>query len=189
MPDEEGAVEAKLIVAVAAGDRAAFETLVARHQAAVFRFARTIVHAPSEAEDVLQETFLAAWRGAATFRGESAVRSWLLTIARNAALRHGRRRSGEPEVMEPLDVLGERAGWGDGSDPETLAIRRESRDALQQALDGLSPDDREILLLRDVEGLSGEETAAVLQVGVTAMKSRLHRARLRLSAALHEARI
>lgn len=183
MPDEECA-DAALIAAVAAGDRLASETFVARHQAAVFRFARTLTRTPSEAEDVLQDTFLAAWRGAVSFRGESAVRSWLFTIARNAAIRHGRRRSGEPDVMEPLDVLGERAGWGETHDPEALAIRRESRETLERALASLSDDDREIVLLRDVEGLSGEETAAVLQIGLTAMKSRLHRARLRLAAAL-----
>lgn len=186
MLGEERSGDADLIAAAARGDRAAFETLVLRHQAAVFRFARAIARSDAEAEDVLQEAFLGAWRGAASFRGESAVRSWLFTIARNAALRHGRRRAGEPAEMEPLDILGERAGWGDAHDPEALAIRRESRETLERALASLADDDREIVLLRDVEGLSGEETAGVLQIGLPAMKSRLHRARLRLAAALQE---
>jgi RNA polymerase sigma-70 factor, ECF subfamily len=188
MSVEERSRDAELIDETARGDRAAFEELVSRHQAAVFRFARTIARSTPEAEDVLQETFLAAWRSAGSFRGESAVRSWLLTIARNATLRQQRRGAGEPEDHEPLEVLGARAGWGQEDDPEGLAIRRENREALRRAFESLPAGDREIVLLRDIEGFSGEETAAILQVGLTAMKSRLHRARLRMAAALRESR-
>ena len=167
----------------AGGDRVAFERLVERHQAAVYRFVRTLAAERGPAEDALQETFLAAWRSAAGFRGGS-LRSWLLAIARHALYRQHRRRAGEPERHESLESLGERAGWGAPPDPAALALRRERRERLQAALASLAAADREILLLRDAEGLSGEDTAAALGLGLAAMKSRLHRARLRFAAEL-----
>lgn len=178
--------DAALLARVVAGDHDAFESLVARHQAAVFRFARTITRTREDAEDVLQETFLAAYRSAGGFRGEASVRTWLLIIARNAAFRIGRRTIATAEIEESeLWDLGLRAGWGQ-DDPESLAVKAQRRDRLQAALHSLEPAAREIIALRDLEGLSGEETARVLGVTVEGMKSRLHRARLKLAAALRQ---
>ncbi len=84
---------------------------------------------------------------------------------------------------EPLMTLGREAGWG-SDDPEALAIAAERRDTLTRALQALSPGDREVLILRDIEGLSGQEAAEVLAITGAALKSRLHRARLRLARAL-----
>jgi len=170
-----------------AGDGDAFERLVTRHQAPVHRFARTLTDDEAAAEDALQETFVAAWRGAAAFRGDASVRSWLFTIARNAVHRQFRRPAGAPapEDVEPLDELGVRAGWGT-SDPEAGAIRRQRRDSVARALEALHTDDRRVIILRDLEQLSGEEAAAVLGLSLPALKSRLHRARLRFAARLRE---
>lgn len=157
---------------------------MARHQAAVWRFARSLCRDPAVAEDVLQETFLAALRGGARFQGEGSARPWLFTIARNRAHRHFRRRAGEPADHQPLDALGVAAGWGD--DPEAALDRARTRADLAAALERLADGDREVLLLRDLEGLTGEEAAAVLGLPLATLKTRLHRARLRLAAALRE---
>jgi RNA polymerase sigma factor (sigma-70 family) len=93
-------------------------------------------------------------------------------------------RDGREEPMEePLMMLGLEAGWG-SDNPEALAIAAERRDTLRRALHGLSPGDREVLVLRDIEGLRGPEAAEVLGIGERALKSRLHRARLRLAVSL-----
>jgi RNA polymerase sigma-70 factor, ECF subfamily len=167
----------------AAGEREAYDRFVTRHQASVFRFARALVSRPEDAEDVMQQAFLSAWRGAGQFRGEASARTWLLTIARHAAHHLRGHQAREPVSDTPLDELGARAGWG-GDDPERLALAAERRDRLVAAFAGLAPADRELLTLRDLEGLSGQEAAAMLGISVTAMKSRLHRARLALAARL-----
>jgi RNA polymerase sigma-70 factor, ECF subfamily len=161
---------------------------VERHQASVYRFVRTLVRDRAACEDILQETFLAAWRGANSFRGESSARTWLFTIARHAAMRHYRRRTGEPERddVATLDDLGAAAGWGSAVTPETAAIKSEERAAIARALEALDPDDRRVLVLRDLEQMSGEEAASVLGVTLPALKSRLHRARLRFAAQLRK---
>jgi RNA polymerase sigma-70 factor (ECF subfamily) len=178
--------DVELLRATTAGEREAFDHFVRRHQASVFRFARAALNDPDDAEDVLQETFVGAWRSAGNFRSEGTVRGWLFGIARNVIRHQRRRRSGEPERFESLDALGERAGWGADEDPERWLEQARRRDALAAALAALSPDDREILVLRDLEDVSGEETAELLGLSLAAMKSRLHRARLRLAAELRK---
>ncbi|HEV8660088.1 MAG TPA: sigma-70 family RNA polymerase sigma factor [Thermoanaerobaculia bacterium] len=187
MSGEEPHSDAELIRRSAAGDAAAFGELMKRHEAAVFRFARAISPDDAAAEDALQEAFLGAWRGARTFRGDASVRNWLLTIVRNAIYRQHRKRVDEPEDIEPLSELGLAAGWGEEENPETIALQRESRHLLNAAMERLSAPDREILLLRDVEGLSGDEVATMLGLTLTAMKTRLHRARLRIASKVREA--
>jgi len=171
-----------LIARVGEGDRRAFELLIERHAAAVLRLA-TAVSDPSTAEDAMQQTFLNVYQHAASFRGDASVRTWLLTIARNTAFRlHGKTQR-EELVEEPLMQLGLDAGWG-SDDPEAIAIAAERKGALREALSLLSAEDREVLVLRDLEGLRGSEAAEVLGIGERALKSRLHRARLRLAMAL-----
>jgi RNA polymerase sigma-70 factor (ECF subfamily) len=179
--------EVSLLRQAGAGDHAAFERLVLRHEASVHRFVRTLTGDPSAAEDALQETFLAAWRGAAAFRGDASVRSWLFAIARHAVQRQFRRRAGAPppEDVTPLDELGLQAGWG-ASDPEADAIRRQRRDLVARALESLDAEDRRVLVLRDLEQLPGGEAAEVLGLTLPALKSRLHRARLRFAARLRQ---
>lgn len=183
MPDSHDAdlSDQALLARSAAGDRVAFEQVVERHQASIYRFARLIVNRPEDAEDVLQQTFLSAWQGASGFRGDASVRTWLLTITRHAALRARHTRAREAEQVVSLDDLGVLAGWG-VPDPETLAVAAERRAQLDAALQSLTSDERVVMTLRDLEGLSGEETASVLGVSVSAMKSRLHRARMTFAA-------
>ncbi len=169
-----------LIARTAGGERAAFTHLVGRHQGAVYRLARALTPNPEHAEEVLQEACIAAWRGARTYRGAGSVRSWMLTLTRNAALRHQRRRAGEPAHMLPLDEIGAHAGWG----PEQLVARLQTRGEVHRALSSLAPEDQEVLILRELEGFTGLEIARMLDLSLSAVKSRLHRARLRLVAAL-----
>ncbi len=182
-PEDESTPDRDLIARTAAGDHRAFERIVERHAAAVLRLATAVTDDPASAEDVLQQAFLSAYRNAASFRAESSARTWLLTIARNAAYRVRAKRGREDLMDEPLMTLGRKAGWGN-DDPEALAIAAERRSALTSALQSLSPGDREVLILRDVDGLSGQEAADVLGIKSRALKSRLHRARLRLAGAL-----
>lgn len=179
-----GGDDRELLARAAGGDRAAFGSFVERHQAAVFRYLRAAGGVEADAEDALQEAFLAAWRGAGTYRGGGSGRGWILTIARNALHRAHRRRVGEPRELEPLEGLGLEAGWGAEEDDALEALAR--RDLLERALGGLTPEDREVLILRELEGFPGEEVAEMLGLNLAAMKSRLHRARLRFVANLRE---
>jgi RNA polymerase sigma-70 factor (ECF subfamily) len=117
-----------------------------------------------------------AWRAARSFRGESGVRTWVFAIARNAASRHYRRRDRVAEEVT-LDELGVLAGWG--AEEETGLRRVAGRQLVAIGFRGLGPEEREALLLRDVEGFSGQECADMLGLSLAALKSRIHRARLR----------
>lgn len=174
----------ELLQRSATGDGAAFEEFLERHQAPVYRFVRSLTAGPAAAEDALQETFVAAWRGAAGCRGAGEARAWLFSIARNAARRQHRRRAGEPEEFVSLDDLGRQAGWGEQRDRDEALERLADRALLERGFARLSAEDREVLVLRELEGFSGEEVAGMIGLSVPAQKSRLHRARLRLVAAL-----
>lgn len=158
--------------------------LVSRHEATVYRYASSLTRDAPGAEDAMQQAFLDLMRGAGTWQGQGSVRSWLLTLTRNAVYRGARRRAGEPPSHESLAELAIEAGWG--ADPETLADRSLTRARVHQALERLDPTQREIILLRDLQELTGPETAQVLGLSLAAMKSRLHRARLALTASLRE---
>lgn len=174
----EGADDGALVARCAAGDRAAFDRLVERHGGALLRFAGRQCSSARDAEDALQDGLLAAWRGAGGFRGDAAVRTWLFQVVLHACRRRGRRRSGEPDHHTSMDEAEHLASDVAGAE-ERVAARQQGR-ALELALEALPAEAREILLLRDVEGLSGAEAAEVLGLGLAAMKSRLHRARLEL---------
>jgi RNA polymerase sigma-70 factor (ECF subfamily) len=169
----------ELVRRSAAGDRAAFDALVARHGGALLRFASRTCGSDSDASDALQDGLLAAWRGASTFRGDSAARTWLFQIVVHACRRRGRRRAGEPARHAPVEDAA--AVPLEGAVDERIAARQAGA-AIDRALREMAPEAREVLLLRDVEGLSGPETAAALSLELAAMKSRLHRARLELKS-------
>lgn len=177
----------ELVLATAAGDAPAFELLLARHRASLVRWATRSAGDAALAEDAVQEALTAAWRSAAAFRGDGSVRGWLCTMVRHALGRQlARRRHVDSEDPATLEVLGARAGWGD----PTLGARVESvvasRECLEHAFSRLAGGDREILALVDIEGASLDEATEALDLTLAAVKSRLHRARLKLVAALSE---
>jgi RNA polymerase sigma-70 factor (ECF subfamily) len=179
VPDSGGApTDAWLVTRCAAGDRGAFDELVGRHGPALYRFASRYCGARQDAEDAVQDGLLAAWRGAATFRGEAAVRTWLFQVVIHACRRGSRRRSGEPASHAGLEDAEGLPSDAEGA--EELVASRQTAAVLERALAELPEESREVLLLRDVEGLTGEEAAGVLGLSLAAMKSRLHRGRLEL---------
>jgi RNA polymerase sigma-70 factor (ECF subfamily) len=177
-----------LLDAARGGDRAALEDLLARHQGRVYRFGLKMCRDPDDAQDVLQETLIAVARGLKDFRGASSVSTWLYTIARSFCLKKRRRSKFAPEVEASL----ERSGEGEAAlhlpDPgrpaDDALAGRQVEEALEQAIRGLDPMYREVLVLRDVEGLSAAEVAEVMGLSVDAVKSRLHRARLTVREAV-----
>jgi RNA polymerase sigma-70 factor (ECF subfamily) len=171
--------DVELLAAARAGDRAALEALLARHQPRIFRFGMRMCREEESAKDVLQETLLAAARGIRDFRGGAAVSTWLYTIARSFCIKARRASKFAPEHVDSLDRAPEAAQVPDARrGPEEDVAGRQVEDALSAAIGGLEPMYREALVLRDVEGLSAPEVAQILGISVEAVKSRLHRARL-----------
>jgi RNA polymerase sigma-70 factor (ECF subfamily) len=176
--------DAVLLAASAAGDTGAFETFMRRHQAPVARYLRTFTGS-ADVDDAVQDTFIAVWRSAGHFRGtghDGGARGWLYTIARHAVHHQRRRRVDEPAQLESIEQLAEQAGWGSLPEATGDADDRALHELLQVALARLPQEEREVLTLRELDGFSGDETAAILQVSVAVMKSRLHRARIHLAA-------
>ena len=167
------------------GDRAAFTELVNRYARNIFRLARHITKNDQDAEDVLQETFLKAYSRLEQFHGDSKFYTWLVRIGVNESLMKIRRRKDgkfvaldqELETAEGTLVKELPAG---GENPEEHYGREEIRETLSRAIDGLADAYRTVFVLRDVDGLSTEETAQALELSVPAVKSRLLRARLQL---------
>jgi RNA polymerase sigma-70 factor (ECF subfamily) len=182
--DDARISDATLIGRTAAGDRAAFERLVRRHQAAVLRFSRALAHDETDAEMALQETFLTAWRAAGRFRYDTSARTWLLSIARHAIYRRHRRWADDPSPFVSLREQGRAAGWG--IEDESFVDRLVDAEALAGALAALSAEDREMLILRELEGLSPDDAAGVAGLAEGTARNRLHRARLRLMTRLRE---
>ena len=163
----------------AAGDKEAFEELVRRYSPGVYQLGLSMTHSPQEAEEVLQETFLTAYRRLAELREPERFKSWLYRIAANQALMRLRSRRRHPE--EPLGEGEEKfelRPWG--ADPADLYQQAELHEALRRGLHQLSPEYRSVFWLRDVEGLSNQEVADLLELSLPAVKSRLLRARLQL---------
>jgi RNA polymerase sigma-70 factor, ECF subfamily len=182
--------ELALVSAAKAGDVSAFEQLVKRYDRNVFRIAQHITHSREDAEDVVQEAFLKAYSNLAQFQGQSKFYTWLVRIAVNEALMKLRRRRPERFVSLDEDVKTEDdslprevADWS--PNPEQLYNQSELRDILSRTIQGLPPTFRTVFVLRDVEGLSTEETAEALDLSVPAVKSRLLRARLQLRERLN----
>lgn len=171
-----------LAAQASAGDRRAFGDLVRRHQDGVFRFVFRMVGSRDQAMDLTQDSFLKAWQALPGWRPEARFRTWLLQIARNASLDVLRRRSLADFV--PIDEAFELPG--PGPTPESQAAAKQDLRLLDAALRRLQADHREVLLLRELEGLSYEEIAAVLDVAEGTVKSRLGRARAALLQAWKE---
>jgi RNA polymerase sigma-70 factor (ECF subfamily) len=177
--------ELTLVQAAKRGDDSAFEELVRRYDRNVFRIAQHITQNREDAEDVVQEAFLKAYGNLAQFQEQSKFYTWLVRIAVNEALMKLRRRKPERTVSLDEDIKTEDdslpreiADWS--PNPEQQYTQAELREILSKTIQGLPPGFRTVFVLRDVEGLSTEETAAALELSVPAVKSRLLRARLQL---------
>jgi RNA polymerase sigma-70 factor (ECF subfamily) len=172
------ATDEELLEAARAGDEEALEALLARHEQRVFRFGLRMCGNEEDARDVLQETLLAAFRGVRQFRGDAQLSTWLFQVARSFCTKARRRGVGEPARHEPLESAAAREVSVPASAPDDRAHAREMARVIQEALLALPEGQREVVLLRDVEGLTAEEAAAVVGIEVAALKSRLHRARM-----------
>lgn len=172
--------EEDLLSRAQGGDRAALEALLRRHEAQIYRFGMRMCRDPEDARDVAQETLLSVAKGIGEFRGASSLGTWLYAIARSHCLKRRRRRKGEPADLASLDAdAALRDGLADASrDPERVAGDRELERAVDDAVGRLDDAHREVLVLRDAEGLTAPEVAEVLGISVDAVKSRLHRARV-----------
>jgi len=159
-----------LVEAARAGDRDAVADLLQRHQDAIYRFGMRMCRTEADAKDVLQETLLTAAEQIEGFRGEASLSSWLYAIARSRCSK--RTRTAKP--TEPLTGI-ELADSAPA--PDEAASRQHLRTVLERALASLEPSYREVVLLRDVEGLTAPEASQALGLSVAAVKTRLHRAR------------
>ncbi|MEI6620968.1 MAG: RNA polymerase sigma factor SigM [Actinomycetes bacterium] len=172
----------ELMAAHIAGDPTAFEELVHRHRDRLWAVAIRTTGDPEEAADGLQEALLSAYRGAASFRGDSKVTTWLHRIVVNACLDRLRRRAARPSV--PLPEQDSDFGSGVLADPIDRLGTRELRIEIERALAELPFDQRAAVVLVDVEGYSVEETAAMLGCPTGTVKSRCARGRAKLATRL-----
>ena len=173
-------------------DFAAFEELVDRYEDKIFRLAFRFVRNETEAKEIVQDTFLLVWRKQDTFKGDSQFGSWLYRVATNTALMRLRAQRRHPEISTeelPIDYLDNYgqlppAGENWAKRPDDELQSDELRRRIQKAVDELPEIYRTVFIIRDVEGLSTEETAEVLEISIPTVKTRLHRARLALRDAI-----
>jgi RNA polymerase sigma-70 factor (ECF subfamily) len=185
--------DAALVARIVGGDRAAFQQLMRLHNTALFRAARAVVRDDADAEDVLQEAYIAAYRKLAQFRGEARLATWLTRIVINQAL--GRLRSRRRDnVVELLDDRGEDAAMtreptmeeDTGASPEAGVMRAELRRLLERKIDALPLAFRTAFILREVEEMTIEEAAECLAIPAATVRTRVFRARALLRASLAE---
>jgi RNA polymerase sigma-70 factor (ECF subfamily) len=183
--------DAELARRIAAGDEQAFTLLMRRHNQALYRTARSIVKDDAEAEDVVQDTYLLAYRGIDKYRGEARLLTWLTRIAVNEAIMRTRKAGRRAEIM-PMDG---NADWENENaevnmagaqpeQPERAALRAEARDLIEKKIDALPEAFRTVFVLRALEEMTVEETAACLGIPEATVRSRYFRARSILREAL-----
>jgi RNA polymerase sigma-70 factor (ECF subfamily) len=179
------------IEALRRGDRAEFARLVEQYDAYIYRLALRILGNPQDAEDVLQETFIKAFKHLSSFDGRSSLSTWLYRIATNEALMLLRKEKGGTISLDDPDPNGEDeqepiqiVDWC--CLPEEILMNSETKKMLDQAIARLSPALRVVVVLRDLQGLSTRETSQILRISEEAVKTRLSRARLQLRQWLSE---
>jgi RNA polymerase sigma-70 factor (ECF subfamily) len=162
-------------------DERAFGELVSRYESKVYSLALKMLRNPEDAEDVLQDTFLRAYRGIKSFKGNSTFSTWIYRITANSALMRLRKRQlptvsidDADEREAPINI----ADWAPG--PVEQILNQETQAAMTEAIEALPPEFRQVFVLRDIEELSNAEVAEILDLSVAAVKSRLHRARLKV---------
>lgn len=172
----------EVVARVLAGELALFEVLMRRHDERLARVARAILGDDGDVDDVLQDAWLAAYRHLAGFEGRARFSTWLTRIARNVAFDRRRRRA-RVLCCDPAAEAGPLA-LAHADDPEQARAARELAERLERAIDALPAPYREAYVLRQVQGLDTREAAACLALPPATLKTRLHRARTLLRAAL-----
>lgn len=182
--------EQELVARAREGDERAFEQLVADNEKRVYNLCRRLAGNPEDGAELAQEAFLNAWRGLASFQGDSSFSTWLYRLASNACIDLLRKRKRRQERENFCSLDDEEAGWlepaAPGAGPEEELERKERRQALERELRALPDHQREILVMRDVSGLSYQEIGELLSLDLGTVKSRLARARLALKKRLQE---
>ena len=168
--------ETEMIAKARLGDPAAFEEIVRTYLPRVLAIAQNMVGRTGDAEDVAQQTLLSVVNHIGEFRGDSHFASWLFSIARNHCIKQ-RTRGASGQPTQPLERVRDASLTQTSPGPEELFSKEQLASALDVAIAALEPAQREVLLLRDVEGLSATQVAQALGLSVDAVKSRLHRAR------------
>jgi RNA polymerase sigma-70 factor (ECF subfamily) len=183
--DEKG-----LVTALRRGDEVAFESVVRLHGGRMLAVARRMLRSEDDARDAVQEAFISAFKAIADFQGDARLSTWLHRIVVNAALMRLRRQRRKPEesIDELLPHFDERGSWSDGEQPcrtpSELLERSETRAVVHECIDRLPDSYRSVVMLRDIEELDTDETAASLGMSVAAVKTRLHRGRQALRTLL-----
>jgi RNA polymerase sigma-70 factor (ECF subfamily) len=173
----------ELVTRVQGGDTESFSELADRWADRAYGLALSIVKKPEDAEDVVQEAFLSAYRSIPRFKHGSTFGTWLYRIVTNTALVKIRKSAREVFLDGPEEGNGHKVPEGlvDWTDtPLDDLINQETREMMDRAIEGLSLDERTVFVLRDVDGLPASEVAEILDLSVPAVKSRLHRARVQL---------
>ena len=176
-----------------AGNNSAFEELMTRYEGNIYGFLVRMCGCPEGAKDVLQHTFLNTYRYVGSFRGDSSFKTWLYRVASSACLKTKRKRGSEPDFQISLEEFlpkeketpeDKKPSWH--KTPVEEMMNRELSEHIQKNLQLMPRKYRIVLVLRDLEGFSAEETAQTLEINVSAVKSRLHRARLFLRSSVEE---
>ena len=161
-----------------------FESIVEQYADMVYNVAYRVLGNQADAEDAAQEAFISAYKNFHKFRGDSAVSTWLYRIAMNASLMKLRKDRNKNYLTQTGYDDSQLVSWTEG--PEDAALNSELREQLQEGLALLSPNLRAAVVLRDVQGLSNEEAAEVLETSLSSLKSRLHRGRVLLRKHLEQ---
>lgn len=174
--------EAALLEKAKAGDTSALESLLSMYEQRIYRFGLRMCGNPADAQDVLQETMLAAFKNVSSFRGDASLSTWLFQVARSFCVKQRRGGAAAPHLnLESSEVK----GMATTATPDDSRVHaRQVGEVISAAIASLPAEAREALVLRDVEGLSAEEAADVVGIEVGALKSRLHRARVALKQQL-----
>ena len=173
-----------LVIQAKNGSREAFSSLMELHQGRVYNLALRMTGSPEDAADLSQEAFLNAWRGLSSFQGNSSFSTWVYRLASNACIDFLRRRKRQQQAESPISLDDEEAPCPEPADPrgtpEEELERQELRRAVERGLQALPDHHRQILIMRELSGLSYQEISAVLGLDLGTVKSRIARARLAL---------
>ena len=180
----------ELVEKAKAGDQSAFEQLVLDNQNKVFSLALRLVHDREEAADLAQEAFVKAWQGLVSFQGESSFSTWIYRLTTNLCIDYLRKQKRREGVEPAVSLDDEDSGWLEPADwegdPQRLLERAERGRALAQGLEQLSEWQRQILVLRELSGLSYQEIGQTLDIDLGTVRSRIARARMALRKILLE---